>query len=423
MEDRFGWRREAGARWEVRDGRLIGDDGAIDLGPAADPQRWPDEDFSRAKSQRANPKIAEDRESLPGKGIIRQIIPDLIERHNDRSAFLSELGKNGIELAMTGSNACYRINYVDGEGRTATEDVRPSVLRKWSTAKLRDRFDTLPEKFGTTSVTPQKVTGQQIDRIRFASEKAAFQGRFNRVVSALRKAPGKTDNDQIAAARAASAFPSFEEWMAGARPGDPAELLAHATGTGVVCAPEAGAASSSLAVVRDEYFRGRRIGEKVVYTEKAAGASSTRVTDCGDVVIITGPPSDAAIRLSLRLLRERGAEAVVATGFSRRDYARVRKIAAQMGLEVVEPKRPKMPRPLPAQEPVDRQSLPGPKVPARPAPEGVPEKETAPPPNEYDHLPSRPSSPPPPAPAPEDKPIKPPMRPPWPNILGPDWGR
>lgn len=424
MEDRFGWRREAEARWEVRDGRLIGDDGAIDLGPADDPQRWPDENFSRAKSEKARPSIDERKQSLPGKEIIRQIIPDLIERHSDRATFLAELGKNGIELAMTGSNASYRINYIDDQGRTATEDVRPSALRKWSTAKLQDRFDILPEKFGTTSVTPHKVTGHQIDRIRFASDNAAFQDRFNRVVSALRKTLGKTANEQIDTVRAASAFPSFEEWMAGARPGDPAELLAQATNTGVVCAPVAGLTSPSLAVVTDDHFQGHRFGEKVIYTEKSARPSLTRVTDCGDVVIISGPPSDAAIKLSLRLLKERGAEAVVATGFSRREHARLCKIAAQMGLEVVDPKRAKVPQPFPAREPIDRQSVPGPKVPAHPAPERAPEKQPAPQPNEHDHSTSRPSSPlAPPAPTPENKPKKPSPRPPWSNIPGPDWGR
>lgn len=334
MEDRFGWRREADARWEVRDDRLIGDNGAIDLGPANEPQSWPDENFSRAKSAKAQPRLVRDSDALPGTDLIRKVIPDLVERHSEIGGFVSALAKNGIELAMTGSNASYRINYVDDDGRTASENIRPSVLRKWSTSQLIKRFDVLPDKFGSTPVTPQRVSRDQLDRIRFASEKAAFQDRLNRISSALRKALGKSASDQISLARAACEFPAFEEWLAGARPTDPAGQLAEATGAGVVCSAANDGGKPRLAVVDDPHFQGRRFGEKVIYTEKGSVQSATRVTDCGGAVVIVGPPSDAAVSLSLRLLKERGADAVVAQGFSKRDYARVCKIAASMDLEI-----------------------------------------------------------------------------------------
>ncbi len=347
MEDRFGWRREAKARWEVRDGRLIGDGGSIDLGPADDPSVWPDEDFSRAKCAKAKSELGRDESSLSSEQLVREIIPDLVERHRELGPFLSDLGQYGIELAMTGSNAAYQVHYVDDEGRKASEKVRPSVLRKWSTAKLQERFGPLPRDF-SGKAKPQKATRHQVDRIRFEAEKAEFQGRLKRVSNALRKSLGNAASEAMTSARSSCTFPSFEDWMAGARPGDPAEILAMATGSTIVHSPKILQNPQRLDIIEDASFRGRRLGAKIVYTAKDRSEASTRVTDCGDVIVITGRPTDAAIALSLRLLKLRGEEAVIAEGFSRRDLRRVHKIANELGLVIVEPQKqlPTFPAPI-----------------------------------------------------------------------------
>lgn len=342
MEDRFGWRREAKARWEVRDGRLIGDGGSIDLGPADDPSLWPDEDFSRAKCAKARSELGRDESSLSSEQLVKEIIPGLVERHSELGPFLSDLGQFGIELAMTGSNAAYQVHYVDDEGRKASEKVRPSVLRKWSSAKLQERFGPLPRDF-SGKAKPQKATRHQVDRIRFEAEKAEFQGRLKRVSNALRKSLGNAASEAMTSTRSSCAFPSFEDWMAGARPGDPAEILAMATGSTIVHSPKIIQNPHRLDIIEDASFRGRRLGAKVVYTAKDRSEASTRVTDCGDVIVITGRPTDAAIALSLRLLKLRGEEAVIAEGFSRRDLRRVHKIANELGLAIVEPQKQQMP--------------------------------------------------------------------------------
>lgn len=343
MEDRFGWRREAEARWEVRDGRLIGDGGSIDLGPADDPSVWPDENFSRAKCVEAKSELGRNGSGLSSEQLVRKVIPDLVERHHDLGSFLSDLRRYGIELAMTGSNAAYQVHYVDDEGRKASENVRPSVLRKWSTAKLQERFGPLPRAF-SGKAKPRKATRHQVDRIRFEAEKAEFQVRLKRVSSALRKSHGKAVSEAMPSARSSCTFPSFEDWMAGARSGDPAEILAMATGSTIVHSPKIIQDPPRLDIIEDASFRGRMLGAKVVYTAKDRSEASTRITDCGDVIVITGRPTDAAIALSLRLLKLRGEEAVIAEGFSKRDLKRVHKIASEMGMAVVQPQKHRLPR-------------------------------------------------------------------------------
>ncbi|WP_306087727.1 relaxase/mobilization nuclease domain-containing protein [Qipengyuania flava] len=339
MEDRFGWAREENARWKVVNGRLVGDDGTIDLGDANSPATWPDRHYPRPK----NETPVEGDRLMTGEEVVRRVVPRLIDQNKTVLGFVNDLASEGIEIAMTGSNASYRIHYVDSEGRSASEQVRPSAIRQWSTSELRKRFGALPCAFGETSLNARNVPDAHLPLIQYRSEEAAFRARANHIAAALRKAIGPSDKASMAAAKSLLAFPSYEDWLAGARPADPAAILAEVAKAPVVGPLGADTIPQPEMKVEHAGFRRYATASKIVYLPVRALIPPTRITHAGDQVVITGPPTSEALELTVRLLKARGFTAVTANGFSSQDRDLLRQIAAKHTvrlIDAVEERRP-----------------------------------------------------------------------------------
>ncbi|MDT0576945.1 relaxase/mobilization nuclease domain-containing protein [Croceicoccus sp. F390] len=335
MDDRFGWKREENSRWEVVEGRLVLD-GSADHGPADNPREWPDRYFPPAGLSAQGRRQEKTSGFVSAEHRIRDVVPDIIARNSDRASFLAELAREGIKLVKAHRGAAYVVSMKDERGRKHEEQVKASVIRGWGARALEQRYGPVDAEDGpeiqSKAATPKEGNSEWP---KYVHAKSQYRERLNAMCQNVRAAlpGGGSARDSLATARAACAFPSFEEWQSGVKPADIGAALFANCGALVL---EGSSASHRHAPtpVPDETFRATRVGTKVTYTQRLSGNAS-RIVDFGDRVVLIGRPTEAEIHKALRLLVMRGAKVVSGTGFSKHEILRAQKVAKDLGIIVI----------------------------------------------------------------------------------------
>ena len=335
MEDRFGWKREKNSRWQVVDGRLILD-GTADHGPADNPREWPDRYFPPAGLSAQGRRQEKTSGYVSAERRIREIVPDIITENSDRASFLAELAKEGIRLVKAHRGAAYVVSMTDERGRRREEQVKASVIRGWGAKALEQRYGPVDAEDGpevkSKAATPKDGNSEWP---RYAHAKSQYRERLNTLCQNVRAAlpGGGSARDSLATARAACAFPSFEEWQSGMRPPDIGAALFANCGALVLEGSSASHRAKPMPIP-DEAFRATRIGTRVTYTQRRSGNAS-RIVDFGNRVVLIGRLTDAEMHKALQLLALRGAKVVSGTGFSKQEILRAQKVAKGFGVIVI----------------------------------------------------------------------------------------
>ena len=335
MEDRFGWKREDNSRWEVVEGRLVLD-GTADQGPADNPREWPDRYFPPAGLSAQGRRQEKTSGYVSAERRIRDVVPDIITENSDRASFLAELAKEGIRLVKAHRGAAYVVSMTDERGRKREEQVKASVIRGWGAKALEQRYGPVDAEDGpevkSKAASPKDGNSTWP---RYAHAKSQYRERLNAMCQNVRAAlpGGGSARDSLATARAACAFPSFEEWQSGIRPPDIGAALFANCGA-VVLEGSSASHRAKPAPVPDETFLATLTGTKVTYTRRRWD-NGCRVVDFSDKVVLIGRTTDAEIHKALQLLAMRGAAVVSGSGFSKREILRAQKIAKDFGITVI----------------------------------------------------------------------------------------
>lgn len=336
MEDRFGWKREDNQRWQVVNDRLVLD-GTEDVGAADNPREWPDRYFPPPPGISVQGKRAEEKSGyLSAERRVREVIPRIIAEYEDRTAFIAALAKEGIELRKAHRGAAYIVTMEDERGRFYKEQVKASVVRGWGAKALARRYGPIASGKGEPIQSKAAApVGGDTERPRYAIARSQYRERLNAMCKNVRSAlpGGASTQDSLAAARSACVFPSFEEWVAGARPPDIGAVLFGQCGA---CVLDSG---RSVDRSRPEPMLGRdflasRSGTKVSYIRRGT-SNASRVVDFGDKVVLIGRTTDHDIRKALQLLSMRGALVVSGSGFTKRKLGRAKEIAKECGIVVI----------------------------------------------------------------------------------------
>lgn len=334
LEDKFGWAREKRARYEVIHGRLIRD-GEIDVGPANQPDLWPDE-FVPRKGLSSKAMAFEAAAAVESaERIIKRVVPALLERSPDLPSLLSALEKEGISLARKGSGAQYRVTFVEANGSTREEFLKADTLRKWTYKSLHKAFGDLPKEHSPSRVPRSETALNGNDRsVEYAKAKKQHREQLNSLCSNVRLATINLADQKaaIAEAKIACAFPSFEEWKNGAVPADASATFAQSLGVKIFSPRGMPGSKAAPSPMPDADFIAFKRGRAVIYQPKANLFGNSKIVDFGDHIILVGETSDMAIEKALILFKLRGATGVSAAGFSRNEFARAQKIAAKIGL-------------------------------------------------------------------------------------------
>lgn len=338
MEAQTGWSREKQARWQVRDGRLILD-GQTDIGAADNPFSWPDRHYpdedvsSAAQAKEAKTGIES------GERLVRRVVPELIEKHDNLADLLDALDREGISLSKKGSGAVYRVT-TEGLNRDAQEEfVRCSVIRRWSYGKLRARYGELPEEFGKdVCPRPSRPIDGNPDRPRYAAMHAQYFERLNAITQSVRMALPRTPglNEAIALGRSTCVFPTLDAWRAGELPPDPGEVMFASVGARIFEAP-APTAPRQIKGQSDALFIAANSGRRTIYQRRASPLTPGRIVDFGDRVILVGPVGEAELKKTMALFAARGADLVSATGLDKAEWKAASRIAASYGVRLVIP--------------------------------------------------------------------------------------
>lgn len=335
MEERFGWQREADARWEVKDGRLLLD-GKTDVGPADDPRQWPDGYFHHPELSRQGRKVERQTGYLSAERRIRDVIPGIIERTKTQDAFVAALAEEGIELTRAHRGAAYLVKTRNEQGQVRTESVKASVVRGWGWKALERKYGPFPEG-GEAKVSPRtaKPIGDDLNIPRYRLAKSQYQARVNVMMRNLRSAlqGGRVERAALAAARASCAFPAFDEWAAGARPPEIGDVLFATVGARLLEAPRSSSTNIRKPSVDDEFAYVQAKGRETYWRRGAA--QSGRVVDFGNSIVLVGRLGDEEIRKAMTLLSIRGANVVAASGLTSGELRLSKKIAAELNMSVV----------------------------------------------------------------------------------------
>ncbi|MEP2726660.1 hypothetical protein [Roseibium sp.] len=335
MEDRFGWQREADARWQVVDGRLMLD-GNTDVGPANDPRQWPDGYFHHPELSANGRKVERQSGYSSAERHVREVVPAIIERNHNQAAFLADLATEGIELARAHRGAAYIVHTVDAAGRDRKESVKASVVRGWGWKALQERFGSLQTDEATT-VLPAKAQPNKGDpaRPRYAMARSQYHERLNAMLRNVRAAvpSGPAAKAGLAAARTACVFPTFDQWAAGTSAPEIGEVLFAQMGARVL---EGGKRSAPLREPpkSDGKYGVLKSRGRVNYYRRGANGS-TRLVDFGDSVVLVGPISEDEIRKALTLLALRGVRVVSGSGFTSAELRTSHQVGKDLGMHVV----------------------------------------------------------------------------------------
>lgn len=335
MEDRFGWKREKNSRWEVVEGRLILD-GSTDHGPSDNPREWPDRYFPPAGLSAQGARQEKTSGYVSAERRIQAVVPDIITENSDRASFLAELAKEGIKLVKAHRGAAYIVHMRDERGRPYQEQVKASVIRGWGAKALGRRYGQIDAGEGPEiEAKASKPKDDNSEWPRYTLAKSQYRERLNAMCQSVRAAlpGGVSARERLATARAACAFPSFEEWQSGVRPADIGAAL-FANCEALVLEGSSASHRHKPTPVPDEIFRATRVGTKVAYTQRLSGNAS-RIVDFGDKVVLIGRTTETEIHKALQLLAVRGAKVVSGTGFSKREIHRAQKIAKDFGIIVI----------------------------------------------------------------------------------------
>ncbi|MEL7686073.1 relaxase/mobilization nuclease domain-containing protein [Citromicrobium bathyomarinum] len=337
IEARTGWSREANARWQVREGRLLLDD-QTDIGAANDPSSWPDKYFppndlsSGARNKEAKTGVES------AERIVRRIVPGLIESNERLPDLLVALRKEGIELSTKGSGAVYRVTTTGDTGEDREEFVRCSVIRKWSYGKLREKYGDLPGEIGkdVRARVPRPINGDS-DRPRYALAREQYRERLNSISRDIRMAFPRTAalNEAIISSRSACSFPSFDAWRQGGVPADPGEVFFANLGAKVFEA-KGGSQSSQAKRQSDTHFVASRSGRRITYRRRDAILGPGQIVDFGGRVILVGPVGDTELNKTIALFAVRGDKVVSASGLIKAEMKAAKRIAASYGITLID---------------------------------------------------------------------------------------
>jgi hypothetical protein len=338
MEAQTGWSREEHARWQVRDGRVILD-GQTDIDAADDPSSWPDRFYPTEELSSASRTKEAKTGVESGERLVRRVVPELIEKHDNLADLLEALDREGISLSKKGSGAVYRVTTEGLNGDAQEELVRCSVIRRWSYGKLRARYGELPEEFGK-DVPPRSsrpIDGNP-DRPRYAAIHAQYLERLNAITQSVRMALPRTPglNEAIALGRATCVFPTMDAWRAGELPPDPGEVMFAHVGARIFEAPALTSPKQTKGQ-SDALFIAANSGRRTIYQRRASPLTPGRIVDFGDRVILVGPAGEAELKKTMALFAARGADLVSATGLDEAEWKAASRIAASYGVRLVTP--------------------------------------------------------------------------------------
>ncbi|WP_145985283.1 relaxase/mobilization nuclease domain-containing protein [Altererythrobacter sp. B11] len=335
MEDRFGWQREADARWKVEGGRLILD-GKTDVGPADDPRQWPDGYFHHPELSRQGRKAERHTGYVSAERRIRDVIPGILERTETQDAFVTALAEEGIELTRAHRGAAYLVKTRSEQGEIRTESVKASVVRGWGWKALERKYGPFPEG-SEAKVSPRtaKPIGDDLNIPRYRLAKSQYQARLNVMMRNVRSAlqGGRVERAALAAARASCVFPTFDEWAAGARPPEIGDVLFATVGARLLEAPKSISTNIRKLSADDEFAYVRAKGRETYWRRGVAQAA--RVVDFGESIVLVGRLGDEEIRKAMTLLSIRGANVVAASGLTAGELRLSKKIAAELNMSVV----------------------------------------------------------------------------------------
>lgn len=334
------WAREAGSRYEVRDGQLLERATGRAIGEANDPSTW--SRGRHGKSETKDKPVADSKaisvaslayEEATGfmsrERIAMEIAVPIILASKTLDDAHAALAKEGIALQRHRSGAAFVID---------RKPVKASINRGTSLSAIEKRFkESLEASPYAVSIVDQRERwpGNPARRDYYAARRihdALARAAVGDVRTAL---GGRTRDATVAsavdAAIAASTFPAFEAWLAGASAPDPAAALQAALGFSTLSVDARRTAPLPGGYVHG--FWGRKLGDRTVFRAHGQGGPAAFV-DIGDKVLVYASDNRAAVRASLLLMAERYPDNTIAVTGDRKFQRLVLEIANQEGFRL-----------------------------------------------------------------------------------------
>ncbi|MGY6550355.1 MAG: relaxase/mobilization nuclease domain-containing protein [Erythrobacter sp.] len=335
IEDRFPhWSRETGSRYRVVDAMLIDTRDNNTVGPANDPERWArpnrrkdaasikPEDISSKLDQKSRDE--EERTGFKSRArVALEIAAPIALASTSWDECHRRLAAEGIEICMTEARGAQFI--IDGK------PVKASINRKTSYKQLKDLYqeDFRPSRYKVQHVPRREMWPNDVKRREYYAAKrqheALLAGMSEHYASSQgRSAPNGTMADALKTAKAAAAFPSFDQWISGASPVDPEAAISDKLGYGVFEAP-----GNSAALTKDNSIYGFvpvKLKDRVVYFRDGQPGTRPVFVDYGHKVIVNASLDREAIRAAMLLLANRDP--------SRRIIAKGSKEFQQLALDI-----------------------------------------------------------------------------------------
>lgn len=309
------WQREEGSIYVVRAGKLVRTRDNVEIGPADKPQLW-----TRVRSKsRKEAKVQEGPEPVDVTACL-----DQSSRDYEQETGLKSRERIALEIAVpialesTSWDECHRRLAAEGIAIQRTryganfviegKPVKASIDRSTSYARLKERFggeEFKPSSHTVKNVAPRELWPEGSQRREYYQAKRSHNARMRAIIARFRgrhrgRAGVAVAPEALAAAQAAASFPSFDEWVSGSQPPEPADVIARTLGFGVIEATKPRDVPPQQQAIAD--FKALKLRDRVIYYRPSDPPGRPSFIDHGDRIVIHAAKDRDAVRAALLLL-------------------------------------------------------------------------------------------------------------------------
>jgi hypothetical protein len=321
------WQREEGSIYEIRAGKLVRTRDNVEIGPADRPHLW----ARLRKEAKQEAKVFEADGSV---GVTPRL--DQRSRNYEQETGYQSRERVALEIAVpialksTSWDECHRRLALEGISIERTryganfviggKPVKASVDRSTSFAKLKARFseeEFEPSRYTAGSAAPRELWPEGSKRRDYFMAKRSHDARLKGALARFRdghraRAGGAVASDVLTAAQASASFPSFDEWISGSQPPDPAEVITSALEFGVIEVTAPSDASQQPQPHSIGGFKPIKLRDRVIYRRASDPPGRPSFIDLGDRVLVNAAKDRDAVRAALLLVVKKNPDAEIA---------------------------------------------------------------------------------------------------------------